>query len=388
MKLLNKVSIRMRITLLTGAILFAISVLFTLSSMYNAQNKFILPNEISLTKNPNTGEVELWQPEKNDTTNLQASILTQVLLAKKQFDMWSYIYLIVFSSIGMIVTYIITGKALKPLQELNDSIINITEHNLKARIPAYIVKDEIGSLVTSYNAMLERLNESFLRQKRFSSNVSHELKTPLSIMNAGLQVLHLDEEPTVEDYKETIDIAERNTKRLINIVEDLFVLTNESDTNFTDEIDLKQLVLQIKAELDVLYNEKKINFIHEFEFHRIIGNGTLIYRALFNLIENAIKYNVPNGKVEIKTVIENDERKVIISDSGMGILKENIDKIFEPFYRVDPSRSRKIGGAGLGLSIVKSIVEKHGWEIEVDSKINSGTQFYISIKEAQKYTNT
>ncbi|MBV7276820.1 HAMP domain-containing protein [Clostridium sp. PL3] len=378
MKLLNKVSIRMRITLLTGAILFAISVLLTLSSMYNARNKFILPDEIAITKDPNTGEAELVQAEKNDVIKSKVTPSAQVLLAKKQFDIWSYIYLIIFSSIGMIATYIITGKALKPLQELNDSIINITEHNLKGRIPTYVVKDEIGSLVTSYNAMLERLNESFLRQKRFSSSVSHELKTPLSIMNAGIQVLHLDEEPTVEEYKETIEMVERNTKRLMNIVEDLFLLTNESCIDAADEIDLKKLFLQIEAELQPIYNDKNIYIDYEFGFSKIVGNKTLIYEAFFNLVENAMKYNSTNGKVEIKTLVEDNVEKIIISDSGIGIPAENINKIFEPFYRVDPSRSRKIAGAGLGLSLVKSIIEKHGWKIELESTVGVGTCFEVS----------
>lgn len=378
MKLLNKVSIRMRITLLTGGILFGISLLLTFSSMYNANDKFVLPNEIAITKDPTSGEIKILPIENNNTLKSEKTSSSQMLLAKKQFDIWSYIYLIIFSSIGMIVTYIITGKALKPLQELNDSIINITEHNLKGRIPAYIVNDEIGNLVTSYNAMLERLNESFLRQKRFSSSVSHELKTPLSIMNAGLQVLHIDDEPTTEDYKETIEIVERNTKRLMNIVDDLFVLTNESCIDIADEIDLNQLFSQIETELQPIYNGKSICITHEFGFSTIIGNATLMYGAFFNLIENAIKYNIPKGKVEIKTLIDNNVEKIIISDSGIGIPPEDINKIFEPFYRVDPSRSRKIAGAGLGLSLVKSIIEKHGWEIELKSTVGVGTCFVVS----------
>ena len=377
MNILNKVSIRMRITLLTGGIGLAIAILLSLASMYNAQDKFMLLNGNKAITKSNSVELKLLPTEKNDTLNIPTLQITQ---AKKLFDIWSYIYLIVFSGIGMIVTYIITGKALKPLQELNNSIISITERNLNDRIPTYIANDEIGSLANSFNAMLERLNESFLRQKRFSASVSHELKTPLSIMNAGIQVLHLDNEPTVEDYKETIAMAERNTKRLMNIVEDLFVLTNESYADIADEIDLNKLFLQIESELQSLCDKKNISITYEFEFSTIIGSTTLVYGAFLNLIENAIKYNIPNGKVEIKTLVEDKIEKIIISDSGMGIPIEDINKIFEPFYRVDPSRSRKIAGAGLGLSIVKSIVEKHGWRIAVESTVGVGTCFVISHK--------
>lgn len=381
MNILNKVSIRMRITLLTGGIIVAISVLLTLFSMYNAQDKFMSLNEIGITNDPNIGGSTSLPTEKNNTLKIPSS---GVALAKKQFDIWSYIYLIIFSGIGMIVTYIVAGKALKPLQELNGSIINITERNLNDRIPRnYITNDEIGSLATSFNAMLERLNESFLRQKRFSASVSHELKTPLSIMNAGIQVLHLDDEPTVKDYKETIEMAERNTKRLINIVDDLFVLTNENCVDLVDEIDLNQLFLQIEAELQPLYNNKNISITRKFEFSTIIGNKTLIYGAFFNLLENAMKYNIPNGKIDIKTLLENNVSKIIIADSGIGIPIEDINKIFEPFYRIDQSRSRKIGGAGLGLSIVKSIVEKHGWTIEAKSTVGVGTCFMISQQKSK-----
>lgn len=393
MNILNKVSIRMRVTLLTGGIVLATSSLLTFFSMYNAQDKFVVdlinPNQtISADKITNaSGRTRsvMMETEEDSRAQLRLNKLSTeqgiaiaVVQAKKMFDIWSYIYLIIFSGIGMIVTYSVAGKTLKPLQELNDSIINITEHNLKDRIPTFIAKDEIGSLANSFNAMLERLNESFLRQKRFSASVSHELKTPLSIMNAGIQVLQLDDEPTVSDYKETIEMAERNIKRLMNIVDDLFVLTNESNTDFADKIDLKQLFLQIKLELEPLYNKKNIYITQEFEFDTIKGNATLVYRAFFNLFENAMKYNIANGKIAIKTVIENNVEKIIISDSGRGIPSEDINKIFEPFYRVDQSRSRKIAGAGLGLSIVKSIVEKHGWEIEVESTVGVGTCFIIS----------
>ena len=378
MNLLNNLSLRMRITLLTGGIVLATSLLLTFSSMYSAQKIFVYDHNITTHATLPLAVVEETVLSPPTSYALPPDRVAAVQAKKQQFDIWSYIYLIIFSGIGMIVTYFVAGKALKPLQELNNSIINITEYNLNDRIPTSIASDEIGSLANSFNAMLERLNESFLRQKRFSASVSHELKTPLSIMNAGVQVLHLEDQPTVEDYKETIQMAERNIKRLMNIVDDLMALTNESDTEYADEIDLKQLFLQIKAEIEPLYAEKNIHISDEFEFATIRGNATLVYRAFFNLIENAMKYNITNGNVAIKTSVDNNVHKLIISNSGRGIPPEDINKIFEPFYRVDPSRSRKIGGAGLGLSIVKSIVEKHGWEIKAESTVNVGTCIIVS----------
>ncbi|GGF92788.1 hypothetical protein GCM10010912_42280 [Paenibacillus albidus] len=384
MGLLNKVSIRMRVTLLAGGILLTASILLTWSSIYNAQDKFVVHlNTNKAAERPLVHERDIGrvQPEAGDLpvegpVSVPAVAATQ---AKKQFDNWSYIYLAVISGIGMILTYILAGKALKPLQDLNQSIVNITEHNLKERIPASGADDEIGSLSNSFNAMLERLDESFLRQKRFSANVSHELKTPLSIMNAGLQVLRLDEDPTVEDYKETIDMAERNTRRLMNIVDDLLVLTNDSDMEYADEIHLEPLFLQIEAELQSIYHDKNIHITHVFELNTIPGHARIVYRAFFNLLENAMKYNIVNGSIEIKTWIEEDHTgKISIANSGAGIPPDDLQRIFEPFYRVDSSRSRKIGGAGLGLSIVKASMERHGWHIKGESTVNAGTCFVIS----------
>ncbi|MGN7762446.1 sensor histidine kinase [Paenibacillus sp. 22594] len=383
MGLLNKVSIRMRVTLLTGGILLAASMLLTWSSIYNAQDKFMDLNKAAEEPRVPTGGTSIGSAQSEADDVLEEGVASvpaiAAVQAKQSFDSWSYIYLVVISGAGMIVTYIVAGKALKPLQDLNYSIVNITEHNLKERVPASASNDEIGSLANSFNAMLERLNESFLRQKRFSANVSHELKTPLSIMNAGIQVLRLDETPTAEDYKETVEMAERNIKRLMSIVDDLLVLTNDSNVEYMDEINLNQLFLQVEAELLPLYNDKNIHVTHEFELDTILGHAPIVYRAFYNLLENAAKYNIMNGTIEIRTWTEDRMGKISISDSGMGIPSEELDRIFEPFYRVDSSRSRKIGGAGLGLSIVKAIIEKHGWSIEGESTVNVGTCFVISV---------
>lgn len=383
MGLLNKVSVRMRVTLLTGGILLAASMLLTWSSIYNAQDKFMNLNKAAEEPRVPTGGTSIGSAQSEADDVLEEGVASvpaiAAVQAKQSFDSWSYIYLIVISGAGMIVTYIVAGKALKPLQDLNYSIVNITEHNLKERVPASASNDEIGSLANSFNAMLERLNESFLRQKRFSANVSHELKTPLSIMNAGIQVLRLDETPTAEDYKETVEMAERNIKRLMSIVDDLLVLTNDSNVEYMDEINLNQLFLQVEAELLPLYNDKNIHVTHEFELDTILGHAPIVYRAFYNLLENAAKYNIRNGTIEIRTWTEDRVGKISISDSGMGIPSEELDRIFEPFYRVDSSRSRKIGGAGLGLSIVKAIIEKHGWSIEGESTVNVGTCFVISV---------
>ncbi|MHB8061053.1 MAG: HAMP domain-containing sensor histidine kinase [Ruminiclostridium sp.] len=289
--------------------------------------------------------------------------------------------MVLISAIGIVAVYIVSGKALKPLSDLNNAVIKITENNLEKHIAAVNTDDEIGDLTRSFNAMLDRLEQSFLRQKRFSANVAHELKTPLATINAGIQVLQLDENPTVADYQETLGITQRNIKRLINVVNDLLSLSNESLDESNETIDIKNMFKHIMSELQPLCIEKNIEASCEFELDTVKGNVTLVNRAFYNLVENAIKYNHPNSKVLIKTFFEEGTGKICISDTGIGIPKEDIDRIFEPFYCVDKSRSRKMGGAGLGLSIVKAITEKHRWSIVVNSTVDIGTTIIVVMSD-------
>ena len=376
MKLLNRISLRLRITLLTGAILLICSVALAIGASYNAQMQF---NTITLPANQGQYRLESAVPEGHVTfPTTTAPMLTE---ARKQFDATNVIILAVVSVLGMVMVYFVAGRSLRPIHELSDKISAIGEENLQERIPDTDRNDEVGMLGRSFNTMLDRIEKSFLRQKRFSANVAHELKTPLATMNAGIQVLHLEKNPTVSDYEETLATTERNVNRLIEVVNGLLSLY-EQDELRPVTVDLEELFESILRELRPKLQAKHIETGIFCGLETVSGNPVLLYRACFNLVENAVKYNRDGGEISIETWSEGQLGKIVVSDTGSGIPSDELQQIFEPFYRVNKSRSRKTGGAGIGLSIVKAIVEKHGWKISVDSELGRGSSFTITTNTA------
>lgn len=198
-------------------------------------------------------------------------------------------------------------------------------------------------------------------------------------MMAGIQVLKLEKSPTVEDYKETLEVTEESTQRLIQVVNDLLALAYEQTEHFTDEIELRTMIDTITQDLKPLCLEKNLTISVDIDVETIKGNQTLLYRVFYNLIENAIKYNHENGIIEVQGYVKNSATHISIADSGIGIPKDQLHCIFEPFYRVDHSRARELGGSGLGLSIVRTIVEKHQGKINVSSTLNVGTIFEVIL---------
>lgn len=379
MKMIKRLTLRLRITLLTGAILILCAAILTIAASYNARSQFTrlfstgpLANQPAVIKEGKVTAVEGEPIVTNPGT-------TGITEAKQNFDLTSVIILIIVSVSGMGLVYVVSGKALRPIHDLSKTISVITEDNLQQRIPEEGVNDEVGTLGNSFNVMLNRLERSFLRQKRFSANVAHELKTPLATISAGIQVLHLENSPTMADYQETLAITERNVKRLQSVVDDLMRLCDEQENIDIVSVNLEEMLEAICSELAPVFKEKGIEAEIHCGLKTVRGNQGLLYRTCFNLIENAAKYNRDGGKILIETKSENGSGKLSVIDTGYGIPPEELQQIFEPFYRVNKSRSRKTGGAGLGLSIVKTIVEKHGWQVSVDSVLGQGSTFTITF---------
>lgn len=378
---MNKLNLRFRLTLLTGCILVVITMMLTFISIYNVDNKFVQPNVTG--KMLNRESVENMQPFNKEIMdnelNNGLAVSVEVKEAQKQFNVQSILWMIAIIVIGISATYILVGRALKPVEDLSKSVKSIGEHSLSQRIEKINSNDEIGDLAISFNKMLDRLEKSFMYRKRFAANAAHELKTPLTIIKSGIQVLKLDPSPTLEDYQENIDITEQSTQRLIQVVDDLLALASEESEEFYHNIELNNLFGAIIDELQPLCMEKKININLDHCSGLVRGNQTLLYRVFFNLIENAVKFNDTHGTVTVNTSVHDNVMTIAISDTGMGIPKEALPFIFEPFYRVDTSRTRQLGGSGLGLSIVKTVVEKHKGSINVKSNLNVGTTFEVNL---------
>jgi signal transduction histidine kinase len=262
-------------------------------------------------------------------------------------------------------------------------VSEIDERDLSQRLPESLSHDEVSSLTKSFNQALERLEEAFNRQKRFSASAAHELKTPLATMKAGIQVLKIDKSTTLDEYKENAQVIEASVDRLTQVVNDLLILAspNEEADELTDEVNLDAMLETIFDELSPIYEYRGITYNIECDTISFYGNAALLYRAFFNLIENSYKYNRENGSITVRGSKTNHCVRIDVEDTGIGIPSEHLPFIFDAFYRVDGSRSRKIAGSGLGLSIVKTIVERHGGTIIVSSEYAKGTRVSIQFPQ-------
>ncbi|WP_167956943.1 sensor histidine kinase [Anaerosporobacter faecicola] len=300
--------------------------------------------------------------------------------ANLDFARKSILCMIGISLVSLLIISLVVNHALKPMKQLEESIRNVNERNLNQPVSVATKEREIISLESSFNTMITKLDGAFQMQKNFAANAAHELKTPLTTMKAGIQVLQLEGEPTLQEYRETIDVVEQSTERLIHVVEDLLNLTREEENGYGEHIHLQELVDIVVDELMLTAQEKQVNMEVRTCTGEMYGNSTLLYRVIFNLVENAIKYNRPGGNVYVESFNSPDGTvNIVIADQGIGMKEEELQHIFEPFYRVDKSRSRQMGGSGLGLSIVKKIVEKHYGTISVNSIPMVGTTFHIQF---------
>ncbi len=377
-------SLCVRLTVMTGVILLLCSIALTLSASYNAAKQL---KAVAVPVPATIGDdTELFDPERILVTYEGDPILTpiegvaSITTARRDFNLAGLAALVVISVLGTTAVYFATKHTLKPIRELNRQIAAITEHNLDERVAETGRGDEVGTLCRSFNVMLERLSDSFAARKQFSANVAHELKTPLATMQASVQVLRMDEAPTGEDCLKMLDVVERNTARLRAVIDDLMRLCDEQSQLEREEVSLPKLFSDIFEELIPELEAKHIRAeIDCAQFPVVTGKESLLYRAFFNLVENAVKYGREGGTIWVSSSCEGNAGTIRVRDTGIGIPPEELSHIFEPFYRVNKSRSRKTGGAGLGLAVVKTIIERHGWSISADSTPDIGTEFIIRL---------
>lgn len=299
------------------------------------------------------------------------------------------IFLIVFP-IGVILSFLfgflVTQKSMNIVKRISKTAESITSTNLENRIAIPKGNDEISSLIITLNLMIDRLDKSFVQAKQFSQDAAHEIRTPLTIIRGEIEEL-LENSETNETTIKTLENVLEEIQYLTSISERL-LLIHKMDTNnikyHFEPIDLSSLLVEISQDAEIISSEKNIEIqLDNKEGITINGNKELITRLLWNITDNAIKYNKPVGKILFS--LSNDEKSVFvkIKDTGIGIPKEEIPKIFDRFYRVDKSRSRRLGGSGLGLAICNWIVELHNGEIVVNSEVNIGTEFCITLSNNQ-----
>ena len=277
--------------------------------------------------------------------------------------------------------YLIVGYALYPLRELTLQIEDIQAKNLKEPILSKSNSTEIERLTLAFNRLLLRLEETFATQRQFSANAAHELRTPLAVMSTKFEVFEKHKNPDEADYKEAIGMARSQTDRLSHVIDILLEMTELQSAPKSDSISLSEITEEVICDLVAVAEKKNISLVQDDGEARLTGSDTLVYRAIYNLIENAIKYNKEGGKVSVAITEDESFAKVIITDTGSCIAREDWDRIFEPFFRVDNSRSRSMGGAGLGLALVKEIAVRHGGDVKVIESSNKGSSIELSLSK-------
>ena len=318
---------------------------------------------------------------------------------KEDFLLRSVIATTIIILLSSVCTYFLTKKTLTPLQKLTSEVSQIQAQNLSTQLAVPNSKDEIAQLTSSFNEMLARLDNAFSTQKQFSANAAHELRTPLAVLQTNLEVFEKKQEPEMVEYQQLFTMIKEQTARLSQLVGTLLDMTNLKSVPRTDHVSLEELVDEVFCDLDPVAEKAGISIhfddsssqdwhtdVHTPDasalnnnIRNITGSYVLLYRAVYNLVENAIKYNRPNGSVTVSVKEKNGQAMILVKDTGIGISPENQKKIFDPFFRVDKSRSRAMGGAGLGLALVDSIAKEHGGTVNVLESSETGSTIALML---------
>ena len=304
----------------------------------------------------------------------------QVYNNKADYRKNSLIISAVLALLGGVATYFISGHALRPLRDFSDKIEKVQAQNLAdSRIEENQVK-ELNQLSVSYNRMLERLSDAFEIQRQFTANAAHELRTPLALMQVQLDLYHSNSHPGNDaDTVQMIKMVTEQNDRLNKMVKTLLDMSELQTVGRDDEIILDALVDEVLEDLEPLAEGKNIRLIGKCKDITMVGSDILIYRLVYNLVENAIKYNYSGGQVTVTADRKEKHVYLSVEDTGTGIPEELKERVFEPFFRVDKSRSRELGGVGLGLALVREIVRVHDGSIMVKSNPSGGTIFEVVL---------
>lgn len=373
----RSLSLRLRVTLVCGVQLAACCLLLTLSHNYYAYEMADAIEAIPIQPAQTVGP--------GSSTPIQPLSLAQAALpARQTFRTQSLVAMGVIVAAGCGMVYWLTGKALSPLRRLDRQIRSRTAADLDRPLPVPSSGDEVAGLTVSFNQMSQNLSQAFARQKRFSQCAAHELRTPLAVLKTRIALFRKKGLCGAAETAALLDVLEEHTNRLSDLVGDLLALTNMDELERDEPIDLARLLARTVDVLEALAAEQGIRIQLQAEPGIVPGNATLLERAFSNLVENAIKYNRPSGTVTIRAARRDQLFRVEVADQGSGIPQELREQIFEPFFRVDKSRSRQLGGAGLGLPLVRAIAELHGGAVWAEEAPGGGSCFIVTLPFAPK----
>lgn len=390
---MKKISLRARITIFVGIVIMMTSLItsfFALSNYYRSAEMVeaviddngekvmtnirsdtpIVGGTIDATEQKVDANYQIYL---NNLNAYNGHLYETLETSNANFIASQIIVCLITMSVGMVIAYFVSGYILRPIKKLSEDVGNIDNLENAQPLALYNPKDELGILTRSFNDLIQRGKEYSEKQRLFASNVAHELKTPIAIMKASVQVL--DETSDIEEYQEVFRLQEKNIDRLTNIINDLLVL---KENNYKLEpVRVDEVILTCLKEQAKTIEEKGIKVHLNVVKLMLESNEGLMYRLISNLISNATKYNKPGGDI----FIELDIDSLSVRDTGIGMEEKYLKSIFEPLFRIDKSRSKELGGSGLGLSIVKDICDTLAYSIEVNSKVDRGSEFIITFNE-------
>lgn len=379
---MKKMSLQWRLTIITTLLIAMICGSLTIFIYKNGvyyidslQNTVDAKSEDNNEKNPDEIYISIPDEEWN---NFAKNFSIQVYNNKADYKKSSLLFSTLLSLLGGVITFFISGHALKPLCDFSKKIEEVQAQNLSDSRIEENKFSELNQLSVSYNKMLERLSEAFKLQRQFTANAAHELRTPLAVMQLQIDLYNSSKHPDNDtSAQQTISMITEQTERLSKMVRTLLDMSELQTIARDEEIAIAALVEEVLADLEPLAQEKGINLIEKCDNVLLMGSDILIYRLVYNLVENAIKYNFSDGTVTVTATQQNSQLHLTVEDTGNGIPEELKERIFEPFFRLDKSRSRELGSVGLGLALVREIVRVHNGSILVKNNANSGTTFEV-----------
>lgn len=362
-------TIRFRLTLWYAGLLLLFGILFVLA--------VYLPMQRSMMAAPLIWPPGMGNPESPiEIVRLVRTVHLEML---RNYSLIALAGLVVFAAVG---GYFLSRRMLRPFDRVSSLAARISSTTLKERINYHGAEDEVKRLADTFDDMLERLEQAFEAQKQFIQDASHELRTPIAIAQTNIEVTEMEERVTTKDYKRLMEVLKPTLERMSRLSDNLLLLSEEvHDQSRLSPVDVRSLLEEVTAEAGARAKAAAVSLELEPPAHSLFvtGDAMLLKQAVLNLIDNAIRYNKPHGWVRLSTLVDDSRLVVQVQDGGIGISPTDQDRIFDRFYRADKSRSRSQGGSGLGLSIVKKIVESHGGMVSVESTPGEGTTFRITL---------
>lgn len=377
---MKKLSLQWRITLMTSLLIAAACIsmnllLYSSGSFYiDALGGIVLDYQIDPAKDPNQLYISI------PTDELRAAFSNQVDDTKTSFSMNGWLITAVVTLLSGIIAYFVSGRSLKPLHEFSRQISRIQMENLTESAVNENEIPEFRLLSQSFNQMLRRISAAFEAQRQFTGNAAHELRTPLALMQAQLDFYTGQE--SEKNQAELIVTLQEQTERLSQMITTLLDMSELETVQRTDRIELRAMIEEVLADLSPVAEKQNVSLKQEGEECELIGSDILLYRVIFNLVENAIKYNRSGGEVTVLTEKSGGKVRIRVADTGGGIPEEFQKSVFQPFFRVDKSVSRALGGVGLGLALVWETVMLHGGKVWIEKSTPTGTVFTVELPVA------